>query len=492
MPARQSPRVAGGAAGLGVGVWLIYLCTAGGSLASGDAVAMYEQAKSILDRGALDVPAPFSHPNWQGVDGRHYLAFGLAQAVYDVPFVIVGRALAPFVGVSDGRETVAKAVVALGVTVPCAVSAAFAMLLAWRLSRHRHASVVAGAMLAFGTLMWPYSKYGFNAGLAAAALTAGAYGVGVGVLDRRRVLVASGSFAFGVAMLTRHEFSIAALVALLWIAVETRGRADRWRWLRLAAWGPAVAGALWAWLNWLHFGHPLTTGHVPGLGFGGITGLIVSPSGSVLLYSPVAIASLALIHGVRVDPLCRLLAGLVIAQASFYMLLDDWLGTRSYGPRYLVPLLPLMTAPLALWWPTSAFRRRRWALAALCVISVAVQLPAIPVDVSRVGIAAGQPAAPARRSDWTWSPVLLNLRATATAVPANVRAVASGTRLATTRPDGPLADRLADSLDFWWLYLYHLGAISTWTSLLIALLLFGSGGAIIGVVWRRMGGLGDT
>lgn len=50
-------------------IWCGYLATASGQLGSGDAVAMFDQARAILDRGAVDVPAAHTAAT-QGVDGR--------------------------------------------------------------------------------------------------------------------------------------------------------------------------------------------------------------------------------------------------------------------------------------------------------------------------------------------------------------------------------------------------------------------------------------
>ncbi len=471
---------------IATGVWLVYLATAGGTLGSGDAVAMYEQTKSLLDRGALDVPPEHSHPNWQGLNGKYYLAFGVAQAGYNVPFVVAARVVAPIVGWREDPETLSKSFVALGATMPYAVAAAFTFLIAFRLSGHRRSAAVAALMLAFGTMVWPYSKYGFNAALATGAIAAGTYALAVGWLDRRRAMLMMGGLAFGVALLTRHEMGIAAAAGLVWLVLESRGVAHRWRWIATAAFGSVAAASLSAWLNWSHFGDPLETGHHPGFGLAGFVGLLFAPSGSLLLYSPVAIAALALVRFARENALARLVGGIIVAMMLFYMSTEDWLGTRSYGPRYLVPLLPLMTAPLAIWWSRPLTPVRRTAIATLCVVSLAVQVPAIPVDAARVAIAAGQPAAPARRADWSWCPLALNARAAAADVPANVRALLSGTRPAI-EPAGnaPLGRRLRASLDFWWLYLYYLGVIPAWIALLAGALLVVSGSAILGIVWRR-------
>ena len=77
-------------------------------------------------------------------------------------------------------------------------------------------------VVAFGTLLWPYAKFGFNAALATAALTAGVYGVAAGTADRRAWMVAAGGAALGAALLTRHELLIAAAIAVAWVAWQMR------------------------------------------------------------------------------------------------------------------------------------------------------------------------------------------------------------------------------------------------------------------------------
>ena len=77
-----------------VAVWLVYITTAGGTMATGDAVAMFEAARSMIDRGTLDVPASQSSELWRGVDGRYYTPFGIGQSLFDVPFVLAGRVAA--------------------------------------------------------------------------------------------------------------------------------------------------------------------------------------------------------------------------------------------------------------------------------------------------------------------------------------------------------------------------------------------------------------
>ena len=442
-------------------VWLVYLTTAGGSLGTGDAVGMYEAAVSIVDRGATDVPPHQSMPSWRGIDGKYYLPFGIGQSLYDVPFVLIGRTAAALSGITFGDpDTIPKAVVALGSTVTAAAAAAICFLLAWRLSSDARSSLTAAAALAFGTLLWPYSKFGFNAPLTTALLAAGVCGFITGVDRRDSWRLLGASAAMGAALLTRHETALAAFACLGWLA--WRLRADQRRTRLMLAGMAGIGAALVAWmaLNAARFGHPFDTGHTPAITFAGLTAFLTSPSGALWLYAPPSLAVFVLWPRVRRgDPPAVLLVVVIVTMSAFYASLDDWLGTRSYGPRYLVPLLPLMVAPLALWLRDATTPLARWAAAALVVAGITLQLPGVVVDFARVGIEAGQPVQSIRRDDWRWAPIRLNAHAAARAVPANVRYLIGTEVPPAGQGTGSIAEQVPFSLDFWWLYLKYLGIL---------------------------------
>ncbi|MEO8071091.1 MAG: hypothetical protein ABI652_06790, partial [Acidobacteriota bacterium] len=359
-------------------------------------------------------------------------------------------------------DTIPKAAVAMASTVPAAVAVAFGFLLAWRLSANAEASLRAALALAFGTLLWPYGKFGFNAALACAALSSGVYGVGVGTLTRRIGLLAAGGAALGFAMLTRHELSLAAAVCLLWLSWQVRTDTRRIALMLAGAAGVVVAAGVSMALNVSRFGDPFFAGHRPVFSLAGALAFLISPSGALLLYSPVAVAAVALIpRAFKGDPLSLLLLLVSAVMGGFYASLDDWLGTRSYGPRYLVPLLPMLVAPFALWWTRARRPALRLALVTLSAASVLVQLPAVAVDFSRAGIAAGQPPQTERRDQWRWSPLRINTLSALEAIPANVRYFAGlEPAPAAAAPRGSsISQRVAFSLDFWWLYLFYVGAI---------------------------------
>ena len=235
---------------IGVAVFCVYVATAGGGLTSIDAVMTYEVTKSLVSHGstAFDVAGLNQH---RGVDGRYYSRFGIGQSLFNIPFYVAGRAVRQGLGLRMGRpETLDKAAVAFGSTVAAAGIVWVAYLFAWRLSGSAVAARRTALALGLGTLIWPYSKFGFNVALTAWCLTAGVYAAWVGVrLDRVKTLAASGAW-LGSAFLTRHEMAIAALLVTAWIIVESRrdwGRfTERLMWLGVPL---AAALAFWLWYN---------------------------------------------------------------------------------------------------------------------------------------------------------------------------------------------------------------------------------------------------
>jgi hypothetical protein len=203
---------------------------------------------------------------------------------------------------------------------------------------------------------------------------------------------------------------------------------------------------------------------------GGLWGLLFSPGGSVFLYSPVlipAVVALVRLRG-RSPRLVWQLAALAGMFTLFYAQMASWAGGRSYGPRYLVPFLPVLCVPLAAWMADLTPRPRRWVMVC-CAVSVLVQVPGVLVDFAKVRVSFARQfqAGPYEERMHTWEacPLVLNAKAAAAAIPATARHLAG---LEPRPPVGGTAgeasrdfsQQFAFSLDFWWVYLFYLGVIS--------------------------------
>jgi len=191
------------------------------------------------------------------------------------------------------------------------------------------------------------------------------------------ILLAAGLLLAGLA---RPQLAPAIAMLLL-------GAWRRWGLASAAVVGGLVAAGIVPLVvaNWRWFGHPLGalpllegvnadlhgTGRTFGFSLEAWAGLLVSPSRGILVFSPifaVAIVGLrgALTAGWR-SPLAWCAAA-VGAQYALYASYSVWWGGHTYGPRYMLDVLPL-AVPLAAF-ALAAPRLHRvgagLALAALC------------------------------------------------------------------------------------------------------------------------------
>ena len=482
------------AACLFAAVLAAYLATASGSLSTQDAVAVYYQTRSLVERGAIDVPLEISGERWLGVDGKYHLPFGIGQAIYNVPFYAAGKLALRLIGLRVGgsEEPLLKACVALGNTVAGAICAAFVFLFAWRVTGSTRVSLAVAVLFAFGSPMWPYGKFGFNAAVTSAMLVVGIYGLYVGKTSRRIGPCVWGATALASAVMTRHEMLLAGLAALLWLVAADPSR-SRIRRAQTVVVGTILAAAViaWMWFNVVRFGNPFEVGHTPTFGVMGLVGLLASPAASLFLYAPLSVAGLAGLVRLLRDrhPTGSLLGGVALTLFLFYALLDDWIGTRSYGPRYLVPVLPLLFVAMSAgaWRPIAGRSRPRAAWLAVAALSVAIQLPAVAVNFVTVRGLARVPTPNQAPFSWASAPVVLNSQAMGGAIVANAMALTGGSPTATgnfsTAPlpaGSELSSKLSFSLDFWWLYLFYLGKLSAPAAMAVPLVLL----ALSAVIFR--------
>jgi hypothetical protein len=452
----------------------LYVATTGGSMATD--IMTYEVTKGIVEQGTVAMSYNvYQMEAHRGVDGRYYAPYGLGHALYNVPFYLVGLAAEKWSGLSVGKsEAIRKGVVVLGSALATALSVWVAFLFAWRLGGKVAAAVESALVLGFGTLFWPYAKFGFNAPLATFCVLFGTYAVWVGIRsDRPRMLVLAG-MGLGSALLVRHELALVCLPVGWWIAAESKydlGYTAR-RGALVA--GPVIVAVLLTLgYNYTRFGNPLDAGYLRdqtanfGSFWDGLFGLLVSPGRSLFLYSPITLVGLfGFLWLYRSDrSTAQLFAGQSVLVLLFYSSLEYWDADRSYGPRYLLPVIPMLVLPLTLAGSRSAATSFRKMLPMAITISIVVQLPGVLVDFSKVGYTPeiGKRSHDERRWTWEAAGLRLNSRAVADVLPRNVRYL-TGLETPPLKPARgearDFSEQFAFSLDFWWVYLFYLGVMS--------------------------------
>jgi hypothetical protein len=480
----------------------VYVTTAGGSMATTDAVVAYDLTRQMVDHGTIALSGNLiGNVAYQGLDGRFYSPFGLAQSVWNVPFFLGGRAASRELGwAPDRAEMATKAAVVLGSGVAAAACVFVVWLFALRLGAGQRAAVAVAAAVGFATSLWPYSKFGFNVPLSALLLLAAHYSAWRAVDAPSRIRAWLSGFWIGWAFLTRHEFAIAAVMLACWLASGVRR--DRARILAFWVIGLLPEAAVWGIYNYVRYGSPLDAGYlrdqVPAWGssvFAGVAGLLFSPGASIIIYCPITLLAVwALIRSGRTH---ARLGILVLAEAAvftlFYAQLGNWIGGRSYGPRYLVPFLPLICLPLAAWLENGGGIRKRMAVG-VAALSLFVQVPGVLVDFATVRVAhahqADVPGRPGDAWDWSSAPLVLNTKAVVAAVPMVVRHLAgveprpsiSGRR---DPDDRTFSQQFVFSLDFWWIYLFYLGIWSGASAVAAGALLLLCSVLMARAVWMR-------
>lgn len=232
--------------------------------------------------------------------------------------------------------------------------AAFAAgLLARALSGDERAAGAAALATALASPLWAYVALDFSEPLQAAvsgsAFACALLSARPGESARRAMaLAALSGFLAGFGLLTKSllVILIPLVVSLIAFSGEPSGRKGR---VAAAFAGILTPAALWLVLERVRFGRPFAS--YAGEHFGhpvvdGLWRLTVGPNKGLLLYFPLALLSL-----VGAAALFRKASAAILALAAFcgFLLVSAaawwaWDGTFGWGPRLLVPGVPLLAA----------------------------------------------------------------------------------------------------------------------------------------------------
>ncbi|MCB9914364.1 MAG: hypothetical protein H6828_04320 [Planctomycetes bacterium] len=372
-----------------------------------------------LVRRAREAP-PGAFPVRAGVprDGAtpYYGWYGLGQALAALPFYALGRGLAVVLpdveraNASSRRYGTPRseyfAHLAVGWRTPVcgALTGMLVVLAVLRLGVSRRAGFAAGLAYGVTTYAWPQALGDLSDVQATCCLALAAYALLVLRYHSSRAVAAVLGAAAGCAFLTRAAIAPALVVLdVAFLHSCLRGRAAKAasddaqggvrRRLVLAGLAPQLAClALWLAANHLRFGAPLDSGYGEALRgglFGGdplraAAGLLVSPGKGLVWYAPGLVllwsgARRARGAGRRGIGTFVLLCALAVFLPA--ALLMGWHGGWTYGPRYLLPALPLLWCLAAVGFTRSSIdlrvRPAAWAAFALGLV---VQVPGVLVD----------------------------------------------------------------------------------------------------------------
>ena len=343
---------------------VFYALTSAGRLDSADGVVVAAASRSLL-HGSLAIPS-YVGESVVGVGGLSYSRYGIGQSIVELPFAALGTAL----GHLTHRADLFDWSVAFTNTFVTALGGALFYLLLRALGSSQRRGVVLTLIYGLCTLVWPFAKSDFSEPLQTACLI-GATLAAVYWRKRNepRWLLLAGACLAGM-ILTKALLIIAVPAFSLFLIVSDLSidggislhplRRGEW-WLnnlraQCLLWsGPLVACVITVWLNLARFGSPFDFGYgrmahdalfsvpVPV----GVFGMLFSFNSGLIFYStPVVLGVLGYKRFVQQRLPEAVLIGAVCAVfLVFYGGYYYWAGQAAFGPRYIVPLVPLLLLP---------------------------------------------------------------------------------------------------------------------------------------------------
>jgi hypothetical protein len=293
-------------------------------------------------------------------------------------------------------------------------------------------AVIAALVYGVASPAAAYARYDFSQPLAGLALTVAAYVlIDAASTHRLRPIVTAGA-ALGAMFATRPELGVLIAWVGVWLGIQGRRSGARAIMVRMATLATVSIPALafYFWLNHVRYGDWTRTGYPPltrlfwsSIFLQGAAGLLLSPGHGLLIFYPLSWLALPGLRRLVKEhhAVGMLWSGLIAASFLLYACFRWWWAGWSWGPRLLIPIVPLLTVAATFWAARGRARTAPWRVrlfAALATLGVVVAWNGILFDVvlfyrwsEKI---MGRPDSAATQFDPAASPLVLGWRFLAT------------------------------------------------------------------------------
>jgi hypothetical protein len=422
-----------------VGFFGLYFLTASFSFFSTDGEVMYQTTREIALNFRLNQPpTPGLSQIFQGTDGLYYSKYGLGQPLLAAAFYKVGLSVHWRFMREKPFEPVAHFFVALLPIVVTALTVGLVYLWAKELYRSQKIAIGLAVVAGLATSLWVYSHFFFSEPLYMLGIFGGAYAVWKAYQSKERTLshnvaffqkkvwsyfwrygwLVLGGVGMGYAVMTRAAGVTLLPAFVLFIAMKQDWKGKGWFGLIkdgvAFGLGALPFALLLMFYNNVRSGSPFNNAY-EGEGFTtpvweGVWGLLFSTGKSVFMYVPVLIALPFTFRDFwrRFKPE-TLFFGLLIGVTLLYSgAWWSWYGGFSWGPRFMVPVLPFAVLMLGVLLQKS----RLWVIVlfvGLLPVSVFVQMAGIMIDFN-THLGEVTKFQPGWDANYNWIPSLSPLR----------------------------------------------------------------------------------
>jgi len=364
----------------------IYILTSTGGIASSDGLTMFYVTQSLVERGEVSVPGGNTTP---GRDGKLYARSGLGLSLVAIPFYIAGKAAAALAP-ANLQGLAAKGLVSLTNAFISAGACLIFFLICIRLGYSRRLAFWLTLGFGVSSYFFPYTKSFLTEPLQTLCFLGAFYGLFVyAQTGSSRGLIMAGIFS-GMGLLTKAAFILnLALLSWYFVKVSREKSPHRfWRHLFYFVFPILLAGLVTQAYNFARFGNIFTTGYgreASLAGFStplyvGLHGMLFSSGKGFFWFTPLAIMGLFAFPKFT-RPYRReafLFGAVLIVNLLFYAKFKSWAGEGSWGPRYLVPLVPFLLLPIGGLLKTG-LKKSRYCFFGLLLSGFLIQLAGVSI-----------------------------------------------------------------------------------------------------------------
>lgn len=466
----------------------IYFLTAGGHY-GGDGFWNYLTARSLVLNGDLvvsnqDFSIPEMQRQYQSVasSNRTYSKYGLGLPLAESPFFAVGHILSKFISKLP-TDYLTMFTTSLTNVFICALWCLGFFRLALRFGYQHRTVWWLTVFFALGSMVFPYSGYGFSEPLVGIALLGATSGCFYFAKNERIWALVVVSICMGLAILTKLYIVVTLPIFLFYIWPTLKTQSDK----RLSAVAILAPLAFFLFVilyhNHVRYHNIFQTGyHLDTLSQQGgyfafwpaqiitaLYGLLFSTGRGLIFFLPlVCIFPFAYRHFRMSHPKeAQLFLGLIVIHLIFFTFMIDWHAGSSWGPRYLLPIVPYFILPLGSLIESPAKKR---ALA-FGIAGILTQLPGALINPHLfVRFAQNKKIgdlifSPEHTGDLLFSPYLSPILGGYYQLISGIKNIFTGTSLTYTISSGTKRSVSAslenyDIIDIWWLNTIQTGLLN--------------------------------
>ncbi len=347
---------------------IIYLLTFNGQFTSIDELNLYSITESIVQTGKTAVPQVT------------FAAYHNPVGTHETTFPLIATPLYWLAQQSNTLNNIYMVMLLNPILV--AATSLFIFLINKRLGYSNTGSTIAAYAYGLGSLAWPYALSFYREPLVGFLWTAGLYGL---ILWRTTGNKWGGSLGI-LAILLSPLVKVNILFSIPFLFLIAQQGEIRWKKRTSLVWGASFVVVLgifqllyqWRTGNGWDYAHIFANFNLIQVLLR-IYGQLFSPIKGLLFYMPIILLVAPGLYYLGKKQFSIAIAITLtflslLGATSFY---DAWYGGESWGPRLLLPVLPIIMIPIASLWDNFQQRRTHTLLFMLLMISSIMQLPVV-------------------------------------------------------------------------------------------------------------------